>query len=80
MTTDISNPTTSELGETTPSVETVRALIAAHNSWGRWGSGDQVGTLKSNLLRLAHPLRANLTSRSSPTGCSGREPRTRGVK
>lgn len=31
--------------ETTPNVETVRALIAKYGNWGRWGADDQVGTL-----------------------------------
>lgn len=45
MTTNTSNETSSRIGEATPSVETVRALIADYNNWGLWGADDQVGTL-----------------------------------
>ncbi|MFI5611860.1 cyclase family protein [Amycolatopsis sp. NPDC051903] len=47
---------------TTPDVETVRALIAEHNNWGRWGADDQVGTL--NHVTPAHLVEAAATIRT----------------
>lgn len=58
MTANTTNPAT---GQAAPDVETVRALIAKHNNWGRWGAGDQVGTLNhvtpESLVRAASTIR-----------------------
>jgi hypothetical protein len=62
MTTNTTNPATSRLDGSTPNVETVRALIAEHNNWGRWGADDQVGTLNHvaplDLVRAAGTIQS----------------------
>ena len=32
---------------TAPTIETVRALAAKYNTWGKWGPDDQLGTLNN---------------------------------
>ena len=32
---------------TAPTIETVRALAAKYNNWGKWGPDDQLGTLNN---------------------------------
>ena len=42
--------------DSTPSIETVRALCQRHSNWGRWGPDDEKGTL--NLVRPEHVVAA----------------------
>ncbi|HEY1572486.1 MAG TPA: cyclase family protein [Pseudonocardiaceae bacterium] len=51
---------------TGPNIDTVRALIARHSNWGRWGPDDERGTLNhvtpeaiahaATLVRRGHPM------------------------
>jgi len=54
--------------EAAPNVETVRALIAKHTNWGRWGDEDQVGTLNhvtpENVVQAAATIRTAIATAS----------------
>jgi len=47
--------------DSTPSIETVRALASQVSNWGRWGSDDQIGTLNhvtsQDVVRAAELIR-----------------------
>jgi hypothetical protein len=55
---------------TAPTQDRVEGYFKALNNWGRWGNGDQLGTVNLVTAAKQAQARALVTSARSPRSCT----------